>query len=108
MENAVFVTKGGAFEELIHKTTDRHWVESTTIAVRIHILLEVLLAILEYKDQFGLGVNDIVKADDVLMFELLHEGNLADSSGRSTLLSVQMDFLESDDFIRGPGPPLLK
>ena len=106
MQHAVLVAERGSLEQLVHETANSERVQSASFAVRIHILLEILLAELEDENEFGFGVDNIVKPDDVDMLELLHEGNLADRSRWSAFLCIEMDFLKRNDFIRGPGASL--
>ena len=74
----------------------------------VHIALEVLLAEFENKDEFLLGVDDIVEANDVGVTELLHKRDFSDGSRGSALLSIEVDFFEGDNFIGGPGTALTK
>lgn len=106
MQDTVLVTERGALQELIHKASNRRGLESAAVAVLIHILFEVLVTILEYKNEFCLCMYNIVKAHDVDVLQLLHKGNLPNGSGRRAFLSVQVDLLQSDDFISSPGAPL--
>jgi hypothetical protein len=102
MENLVLVTKRGAFEQLEHEAAHCGGVESTPIAVLIHVLLEVLFAILKDKDELCFCVDHVVESDDVDVLQFFHEGDLANSSGGRALFSVQMDLFESNNLIGGP------
>lgn len=95
------MAKGCAFEELVHEAADGFRVECTTYTVSVHVLLEILFTELEDEDEFSLGVDDVVKANNVYVFELLHERDLADSGGGSAFFSVKMDFLQCHYFISG-------
>ena len=79
VQNSVLVTERSTLEKLVHETPNGDRIEGATLAVDIHVLLEVAFAILKDEDEFGLGVDDVVEADDVDVLELLHKGNLADS-----------------------------
>ena len=99
MQNAVLVTERGTSQELVHEAANGHRIECATIAVRVHVLLEISFTVLEDEDQLGFCVDDIVEADDVDVLELFHERDLADGSRWCTLFGIQMNFLESDDLI---------
>ena len=101
MEDAVFVAKGGALEELIHEAADGVGIQSAAVAVLVHVFLEILLAILEDEDEFCFCVDDIVKSDDVDVLELLHEGDLADGGRGRALLRVEVNLFQRHDFIVG-------
>lgn len=100
------MAEGCTHEELVHEAPNGVGVEGTTIAVCVHILLEITLAVLEDKDEFGFRVNDVIKTDNVDVLELFHEGDLTNCSGRGALLSIKVYFLQSDDFICCPGTTL--
>jgi hypothetical protein len=99
MQDPVLMTKRCALEELVHETSHGHRVKRSAIAVLVHILLEVLIAVLEDKDKFRLCVYDIVEADDVDVLEFLHEGNLTDGGRGRPFLCVEMYLLERNDLI---------
>ncbi len=82
-----------------HETADCVGVEGATLAVFVHVLFQIHLAVFEDENEFSLCMNDIVKTDDVDVFELFHEGDFADGGGWSALLCIKMDFFESNDFI---------
>jgi hypothetical protein len=106
MENSIFVTEGGALQKLIHEAAHCCGIESSTFAVRIHILLEIPVAVLEDEDQLGLGVNNVVESDDVHMLQLLHQRDFADRGRRGSFLGIEMNFLEGNDLVCGPGATL--
>ena len=78
VQNPVLVTERSALEKLVHKTPNGDGIEGATLAVDIHVLLEVAFTVLKYEDELCLGVNDVVEADDIDMLELFHEGDLTD------------------------------
>lgn len=88
MEDLILVTKCGAFEQLEHEAAHRRGVEGAAIAVLIHVLLEILFAVLEDKDELCFGVNNVVEADNVDVLEFLHKGNLANSGGGRALFGI--------------------
>lgn len=106
MQYTVFVTERGALKELIHEASNRRGFESAAVAVLIHILFKILVTVLEYQNEFCLRVYDVVKAHDVDVLQLLHKGNFPDGSGWRAFLRIQVNLLQSDDFIGGPGAPL--
>jgi hypothetical protein len=80
VENTIFVTERCSFQQLIHEAPNGHRVQSTALSMGVHVFLEISIAIFEDKNELCFGVDDVVKADDVNVFELLHQGNLPDSS----------------------------
>jgi len=106
MEHAVLVAERGALEQLVHEAAHSHGVEGAAVAVRVHILFEVLLAELKDEHKLGLGVDDVVQADYVGVFELFHEGYFANGGRGGALLGIEVDLLEGDDFVGGSGSAL--
>ena len=96
VQHAVLVAKVDPLEELIHEGLDRHGLQGAPLAVRVHVLLKVAVHVLKHQHEFVLGVDDVVQANDVLVLELFHEGNLADRGRGSALFGVEVDFLEGD------------
>jgi hypothetical protein len=76
MEYLIFMTERGAFQKLVHETANGHWIEGASVAVLVHVLFQILFAILKDKDQFRLGMDNVVEANDVNVLELLHERDL--------------------------------
>ena len=68
----------------------------------VHIFLQVPVAEFEDKNEFCLGVNNVVKANDIDMLELLHKGDFADRSRRSAFLSIEVDLFQSYNLVRRP------
>lgn len=60
---------GTHVQQLVREVLDGVEREGATISVRVHVALEVLLAVLEDEDQLGLGVDDVVEADNVDVLE---------------------------------------
>lgn len=106
MEDLVFMAESSSLQELEHEAPDDFGVESTTIAILIHILLQILLAKLEDENELCLAVDDIVQANDVGVFELFHQGDLTDCCGRCPLLGIQVNFLEGHDLVGSTRPTL--
>ena len=102
VEDPVFVAERGAFQELVHEAADGVGVECATIAMCIHVLLKIALAVFENEDKLGLGVYDIVEPDDVDVLELLHEGDLADGGRWRAFFRIKMNLLESNDLVCCP------
>lgn len=73
MQNLVFMTKSGSLQELEHEAPDDFGVKRTTIPILIHVLLQILLAKLENENKLCLAMDDVVEANDVGVFELLHQ-----------------------------------
>ena len=99
MQHSILVAKGCAHEKLVHKTPDGIRIEGPAVTMRIHVLFEVPFTVLEDKDEFRFCVDDIVEAYDVDVFELLHEGDLANRSRWRPFFSIKVDLFERDDFI---------
>lgn len=108
-------------EQLVGEVLDRVQRKRTTIAVRVHVPFQVLLAELlsaeimstpsslprwrsgsatnlEDEDELGLGVDDIVQADNVDVLELWMSALLFDLERRLALAHITST--------SGPGPPL--
>ncbi len=94
MQDAVFVAELDSLQNLVHEGFDGDIVELTTATSRIHVFLQILIHIFEYEHQFIFGVDDVVQRDDVIMFEFLHQGNLADGGAWGAFFRVEMDLFE--------------
>ena len=88
MQNLVLMAEGSALEQLKHETPDSLWRQGTAVSILVHILLEILLAVFEDEDEFGLRVDNVMQANDVDMLELLHEGYFTDSGGRGSFFCI--------------------
>ena len=100
------MTEGGALQKLIHEAAHCRGIESAAFAMRIHILLEISVAVLEDQNQLGLGVDNIVESDNVDMFQLLHQRDFADRGRGGSFLGVEMNLLERNNLVCGPGSTL--
>ena len=65
-----------------------------------------MFAVLEYEDELGLGVDDIVEADNVDVLEFFHERYLADRGRRGAFFGVEVNFFQRHYLICGPRPSL--
>ena len=74
------MAEGNTFTQLVHKTSHSGQIKSPALSVGVHVAFEVLLAEFKNEDEFLLGVDDIVEANDVLVTELFHERYLSDGS----------------------------
>ena len=45
---------------------------------------------------------DIVKSDDIIVPELLHEGDLSNRSGWCPFIRIEVDFFQGNNFVGGP------
>lgn len=97
MKDSVLVTEVDTLQELIHEALDGGRLECAALAVGVHISFEVTIHILEDEHQLVLRVDDIMKCNDVLVFELLHKGYLADGGRRRAFFGVEVDFLQSNE-----------
>ena len=99
VQHSILVAKCCAHEKLVHKAPNGIRIEGTAVAMRIHVLFEVPLTVLEDKDEFRFCVDNIVKAYDVDVFELLHEGDLANRSRWRPFFGIKVNLFERNDFI---------
>ncbi len=106
MKHSILVAERSALEQLIHEAAYGQGFESAPLAMRVHISLEILLAVLEYEDKLRLCVDDVVEAYDVRVLELFHERYLADGSRGRSFLCIEVDLLQSDDLIGASGSTL--
>lgn len=60
VEDPVFMAEGGALEQLVHKAANGGGIKSATIAMSIHILLEISFTVFEDQDEFCFGVYHVV------------------------------------------------
>lgn len=60
MQDLVLVAESRSFQELEHEASNGIWRKRATVAILIHILLQILLAVLEDEDELGFGVYDVV------------------------------------------------
>ena len=88
MEDAVVMTECDALEELVHKGFDSDVVECAAVPSGIHVFFEVLVHVLEYKHKLVFCMDHIIERHDVLMLQLLHQGDLADRGGGCSFLTV--------------------
>lgn len=93
------MAEGGPLEELIHKTPHDFGVKGTTIAVLVHVFLQILLAELEDEDELCLAMDDIMEADDVSVFELFHQRNLADRCRWGPFFRIQVNLLQRNNLV---------
>jgi len=96
------MTKSGPLQELKHEAANGVRIECPTIPMLIHVLLQILLTVLEYKNQLRFGVNDVVQSDDVNMLQFLHQRDLADCGGWCSFFSIEMNLFQGDNLIRSP------
>lgn len=82
VEDPVLMAKGDSLQELVHEGPDRNVVKLAARPTGVHVFLEIFVHILEHEHQFVLGMYDIMKGDDIFMFELLHQRNFSDGGRR--------------------------
>lgn len=97
-----------ALEELEHEAADSAGVQCSALAVGVHILFEVLFAVFKDENKFGFGMDDIVKTDNVHVFELFHERDFADGGRGRSLFCIEMDLFERNNLIGRPRASLSK
>jgi len=102
------MTECRALEQLKHETANGRWIERASITMLVHVLLEVLFAVLKDENKFGFGVDNIVKADDVDVFEFLHEGDLTDCCRRCSFFGIEVNLFQCDDLVGCPRSSLVK
>lgn len=88
-----------ALEKLIHERANSVGMQCTTFPTCVHVFLEILVAKFEYEHELGLGVDDVVKSQDVDVLQLLQERDLPDRGTGGAFLSIEMDFFQRDDFV---------
>ena len=82
----------------MHEGFDRDVVQLPPVAPGVHVLFEVLVHVLEHQHEFVLRVDDIVQGDDVFVFELFHQRDLADRRRGRAFFGVEVDLFERDEF----------
>ena len=94
------VAESDPTEHLVQKGLDLHGGKAAGGSVLVHVLLEVVLEKLKHEVQLLLAVNDVLQPDDVLVLQLLEQGNLADcSGGHALILRVEADLLERNHLL---------
>lgn len=96
MQDSVLVAEIDALEELVHERLDRRGLERAAFAVGVHVSLQIAVHVFKHKHQLVLGVNNIVKSDNVLVLELLHQRDFPDGGRGRALLGIEVNFLESN------------
>ena len=82
------------------KNSRRHGGAARTVLLRLHVLLEVKLAVLEAEVELVVAghVGDVLELDDVRVGELLEEGDLAQrGAGDALVLALELDLLQRRD-----------
>ena len=102
MQDPILMAERSAFEKLVHETPDSDGIERATVAVDVHIFLQVALTVLKDENELDLRVDNIVEANDVDVLELLHKRDLADGGGWCAFLRIEMDLLKRDDLVCRP------
>lgn len=106
MQHPILMTKTRPLQQLIHEAPHCIRIQRPTVPMLIHILLQVLFTVLEYKNKFGLGVDDIVQANDIDVFEFFHQRNFADGCGWCSFFCIEVDFFQGYYFVGGSGSSL--
>ncbi|KAH3671021.1 hypothetical protein OGAPHI_000732 [Ogataea philodendri] len=98
VQHSVVVTEHDSSEQLEHERLDHMGLQSTALVVpvRVHVSFQVLVQILKHKRQLVLCMYDVVQRDDVLVSELLHNGDFSNGCRRRSFLAVEVDFLQRD------------
>ena len=91
------MTKVYASEQLIHEALDGDRLEGTPLAVGVHVPLEVAVHEFKNKHQLVFGVDNIMECDDILVFQLLHEGDFSNCGRWGSFFRVEMDFFQSNE-----------
>jgi hypothetical protein len=95
-----------ALEKLVHEGFDGDGVECSSVTLGVHIFLQILIHVFEDEHELVLRVDDIVKADDILMLELLHQRDLTNGRGRRAFFRVEMDLFQRNKLPRLAIPSL--
>ncbi len=94
VQDSVGVTEVNALQELMHKGFDGGRGQCSSLALCVHILLQVLVHVFKNQHELILGVDNIVETDNVLVLQLLHQGDLADCCRGCAFFRIEVDFLE--------------
>ena len=106
MKDPIVVAEGGALQELEHEAVHGLRIEGATFAVGVHVPLEVPVTVLENVNQHAFSVNNIIKSDNVDVFQFLHQRDFADRGLGDPITGLQFNLLESDNLICGVGASL--
>ena len=100
VEHAVGVAKCDAAQHLVQERLDLHGGQASGCLVLVHVLLEVVLQEFEHKVKFLFAVDNVLQPHDVLVLQLLEQGNFTDGSGGNALvLGVEANFLEGNHLL---------
>jgi hypothetical protein len=91
---SVCVAEINSLEKLVHKRFDGGGIQRPSVSVGVHVLLQILVHIFKYQHELILSVDDIVKANNILVLEFLHERNLADSCGWGAFFRIEVDLFQ--------------
>ena len=94
VEDSIRMTEVYTLEELVHERFYGNGIECAAVALSVHVLLQIFVHVVEYQHEFVFGMNDIVKADYVLVLQLFHKRDLADCSRGCAFFGIEVDFLE--------------
>jgi hypothetical protein len=94
VQDSIGVAEVNALQELMHKGFDGGRGQCSSLALCVHVLLQVLVHVFEHQHELILGVDNIVKADNVLVLQLLHQGDLSDCCRGCAFFRIEVDFLE--------------
>lgn len=72
MKDTIFVTERSALEKLVHEASHSNRIKCTPIAMLVHVLFQILVAIFEDKDELGFGMYNVMEPYDIDMLEFLH------------------------------------
>lgn len=100
VQDAVLVAKVNTLQQLVHEGLDGHVLQSAPIAVGVHVFLQIAVHVFKHQHELVLRVDHIVKGNDVLMFELLHERDLPNGGRWCALLGIEVNLLERDQLTR--------
>lgn len=68
--SALRESHGTYIQQLVGEVLDRVKGQRSAISVRVHVALEILLTVFENEHELGLGVDDVVEADNVDVLQL--------------------------------------
>ena len=96
VNDSVFVTVVNTGQKLTHEFAHFRGTEGSPFAVSIHILPEILVTELEGNIKLIPNPYGIINCDNVCMFQLLHQRDLANRGRGESFAVVNTDYFEGN------------
>ena len=71
MQHPIRMTECRPLQQLIHETSNRIRMQCSSFTTGVHISLQILITEFKHKDKLCLGMNDVMKTEDIDVFEFL-------------------------------------